>query len=140
MFGLKTILKKSTYILAASIFFVLVFGFSLFVGASENVDGVAVNCPFGGHSVSICKANPLEHIQELQSMFVSLPGRDMLPTLIFSLLSLLALGLSLYKAIIKSWLSYRPIGRSILSGIFIPNPLKDAFSNGILNPKIYHLA
>ncbi len=118
--------------------YVIFFGFFQFdMGMDKN--GKMVNCPFSNHSMSICKMNPLEHLQEWQSMFTTLPARDVLPLLSALIVLLALLGL---KFLGKSFLYNQPQSE-ILAGllysrsIFIPHPLKIAFSRGILNPKTF---
>ncbi len=126
-------------IASISLLWIMFFGLSKF-GMGMDMDGTMVNCPFGGHSMSICKMNPMEHIQEWQSMFTTLPAKDALSSLLTILLALLALlGLSFFK---KFSLHDQPWPEVYINPFYLRrsqifNPLKEAFSNGILNPKIF---
>ncbi|MFZ2556053.1 MAG: hypothetical protein WAX57_04395, partial [Minisyncoccia bacterium] len=62
---IKNIIK---FPIVLAVFTVLIFGISFF-GMGMDTMSPTANCPFGGHSMSICKMNPMEHIQEWQSMF-----------------------------------------------------------------------
>ncbi len=118
------------------VFTVLIFGISCFgLGMDTNI--LIVNCPLGSHSMSICKMNPMEHIQEWQSMFTTLPAKDIL-TLLSLLLALFAL-LKLRQVFsvpkipkVDSYINLFYIRRPPIS-----NFLQEAFSSGILNPKIF---
>jgi len=138
MFSLNPI-KLIKYSIALAVFAMLLFGFCGF-GANMDMNGTMVNCPFAGHSMSICKMNPMEHIQEWQSMFTTLPAKDALSSLLTILLALLALlGLSFFK---KFSLHDQPWPEVYINPFYLRrsqifNPLKEAFSNGILNPKIF---
>ncbi len=118
--------------------YVLFFGFFQFdMGMDQN--GKMVNCPFSSHSMSICKMNPLEHLQEWQSMFTTLPARDTLPLLTALLSALALLGLKFFEKF--SLHNQSQIGSYAglfyFKNLFIPHPLKIAFSRGILNPKTF---
>lgn len=97
-----------------------------------------VNCPLApGHSVALCMNNPTEHIQEWQNMFIANP-------------SLMGISI-LFILIILSIIAYLFAGyfisnnKTIFQKIYIPysrvkpifNFLQEAFSNGILNPKVF---
>lgn len=117
---------------------VLLFGLSQFSMDMSTMDGKA-NCPFSGHSMSICKMNPMKHIQEWQSMFTTLPAKDALSILsaLLSLLVLLALRfLNTFSLFKKSRLE-QYVNPFYINDIPIFNPLQEAFSRGILNPKIF---
>lgn len=114
--------------------YVILFGFSQF-GMGAN--GQAVKCPFSGHSMSICNLNITEHIQEWQAMFTTLPSKDAI-AILFALFLFVALQkLTPWKTFsfpeIKNVHTY-----FLLKDRFhIFDPLKDAFSRGILNPKLF---
>ena len=119
-------------------FFVLLFGISQMNMDMNSMDGKA-NCPFGGHSMAICQMNPMEHIQEWQSMFTMLPAQN-------TLLILLAFFIFLAISKLKFWnkfsipeLSFSiSIKQSLLSSTFkVSSPLQEALSRGILNPKLF---
>ena len=133
-------IKLIKYSIALAVFAMLLFGFSGFGMMGMDMNSPMVNCPFGGHSMSICKMNPMEHIQEWQSMFTTLPAKDALSSLLSILLALLALfGLRFFK---KFSLHDQPWPEVYISPFYLRkrqifDPLKEAFSSGILNPKIF---
>ena len=126
--------------IALAVFAMLLFGFSGFGMMGMDMNSPMVNCPFGGHSMSICKMNPMEHIQEWQSTFTTLPAKDALSSLLSILLALLALlGLRFFR---KFSLHDQPWPEVYISPFYLRkrqifDPLKEAFSSGILNPKIF---
>lgn len=117
-----------------------VFGLTLwmlFFGMGMDMNSPTAICPFGGHSMSICKMNPMEHIQEWQSILTTLPVKDVL-TLFSLLLALFAL-LKLRQVFFVPKI---PQADSCVNLFYIHrppifNPLQEAFSSGILNPKIF---
>lgn len=119
-------------------FYVLLFGVFQMNMDMNSMDG-KVNCPFGGHSMAICQMNPMEHIEEWQSMFTMLPDQN---TLSLVLIIFAFLVLSRLKFWNKFSISNLPVlfarVRFTLSNNFKTfNPLQEAFSNGILNPKLF---
>ncbi|MCR4306487.1 MAG: hypothetical protein NUV42_00805 [Candidatus Yonathbacteria bacterium] len=96
-------------------------------------------CPVMGIT-TLCQMNPLEHITAWQSMFVSVSPKGVLGTLAFFLAFLF-----LTFSVKSFWSTRRPLLLSDQKTISIPrvvisiirNPLAEAFSNGILNPKIF---
>lgn len=135
LFKVQKVIIIAVAILA---FYVLLFGFFQFdIGIAQN--GKMVNCPFSSHSMSICKMNPLEHLEEWQSMFTTLPARD---TLLFLTVLLSVLALLRLKFLRKFSLHHQShtisyIDPFYFQRLFIPHPLKIAFSRGILNPKTF---
>lgn len=95
------------------------------------------DCPFGGHSMTICQMNPMEHIQEWQSMFTMLPTQNMFIAL-FLLLAFLFIRRSYYKFFTSEPVLSR-LGNCLayLKRFQLIDPFKEAFSAGILNPKLF---
>lgn len=97
------------------------------------------NCFMPGMTEVMCQMNPLEHIAAWQSMFTAVPSQNDVLLLLATLLAL-ALG-ALFLAnlstappkVIIPRLSFAYYKRYI--PIF--DPLQEAFSNGILHPKIF---
>ncbi|MGB3922238.1 MAG: hypothetical protein WBL19_03145 [Minisyncoccia bacterium] len=118
------------------VFWMLLSGLSQMSMDMSMLDG-KVNCPFGSHSMAICQTNPMEHIQEWQSMFTMLPAQNILLTLFVLFAFLFIRKLHSRFSIPQPPLSY-PDNRAAYSQSFqIFDPLKEAFSSGILNPKIF---
>lgn len=119
------------------VFWVLLFGFLQF-GMNMDMKFGMMHCPLmPGHSTVICKMNPLEHIQEWQNMFTSLPA-DTLFISIFAVLLFFVLK-NFWKYNISSLLSiFNFFSNFSFSNNFkIFNPLQEAFSQGIINPKLF---
>lgn len=131
---LTSIQNLTKLVLMMSILWVLLFGLFQFATGMDMTKPM-VNCPFSSHSMSICKMNPLEHIQEWQSMFTTLPTKDVL----FLLFIILA---SVVLSRIKFWNKFSmpepPLLYSLLaSSSKIFHPLKLAYALGILNTKVF---
>ena len=124
--------------LALAVFWMLLFGISQISMDMKTMDGKA-NCPFGGHSMAICQMNPMEHIQEWQSMFTMLPAKDALSILsvLLSLLTLLALRFLNTPSLFKKPRLEQYVNPFYFNRVPIFNPLQEAFSRGILNPKLF---
>lgn len=115
---------------------VLVFGLYQF-GVNMNMGGGMVNCPFSGHAMSICKMNPMEHLQEWQNMFLADPALGSILFLVLILASFLIISrFAKYLNQINLTNSYKKLLLYFQSEPII-NILQEAFSNGILNPKTY---
>lgn len=136
MFFLKTqnIIKVS---LTLSVLWVLLFGFSQFGMNMDMQDGM-INCPFmPGHSAVICQMNPLEHIQEWQNMFIALP-MSVISILIFVILLLFVLKrFKFWDTLQIPEISNFYSKFSFSDNFKAFNPLQEAFSQGILNPKLF---
>lgn len=114
---------------------ILVFGLYQF-GLNMNAGGRLVTCPFSGHSMSICKMNPMEHLQEWQNMFVADPNLGiLLLSLVFSLLLIFFLYTKYHKRPDSSVFYKKSHFNFHTKPIF--NILQESFSNGILNPKTF---
>jgi len=128
-------IKTIKIFLVLSVFWMLLFG--LFAVGGDVADPTQ-KCPFSNHSMVICQMNPTEHIQEWQSTFTMLPTQNIL-SLLFALFALLAISK------LKFWNRFSipepPLvissSRLSLISFQIFNPLKELFSSGILNPKIF---
>ena len=98
------------------------------------------NCFMPGMTEVLCQMNPLEHIASWQSMFTAIPSQN---DFVLLLLALLALALGAF--FIRSYHSTAPPEILVLQPAFayykrripIVHPLQEAFSNGILHPKIF---
>ncbi len=115
---------------------ILFFGFSQF-GAGLDMSGKMINCPFSGHSMSICKMNPMEHIQEWQNMFTSLPIKSSLSILFALFLFLVIRRLVPWHKFSLPEIKYQYTKYLFKSNFHVLNPLKEAFSKGLLNPKLF---
>ncbi len=138
MFILKSTVVKNIFSFIATIFIlVAVFGISQ---VGMDIGGTMTRCPFSGHSMSICSMNPLEHLEEWQSMFTTLPSKDILSIILSILLTLLALlGLKYFNKLSLENFSRLELGinRFYSRNISVSDYLQEAFSQGILNPKLF---
>jgi len=100
------------------------------------------NCFMPGMTEVLCQMNPLEHIAAWQNMFTAVPSQNDVLLLLASLLAL-AIG-----ALFIAHRSTAPPEVSVSSSQYafftyykrhipITSPLQEAFSNGILHPKIF---
>ncbi len=137
MFLLKSTPVKNIFSFIAMIFILIgIFG----ITEVGDMDGTIIICPFSGHSMSICKMNPLEHIEEWQSMFTTLPSKGTLSVILSILLTLLALlGLKYFKKLSLENFSRPETWMESFYSRTVPvfNHLQEAFSQGILNPKLF---
>lgn len=121
---------------------ILLFVLVTFLGAGHTgmtVDtrGQMTACPFLGVS-ALCEMNSLAHIAKWQSLFAALSEREVAPFLAVVLLSISTIFLLWYVrytliAPIRPSLALRRRAVSVL----IPSALQEAFSDGILHPKIF---
>lgn len=130
--------------------FLLAFGLFAFVALSifglwhmsdmeANKDGNMEGCIFTGKTM-LCKMGIVEHISLWQGMFTAVPQESLM---LLALLILLVAVIFVIKNILApSHLSSSEVlTRRLYSkehpNLLLFNPLKEAFSQGILNPKIY---
>lgn len=127
--------------LVAGFIFVSVFGLWQTFGMPMDNSGNMVGCPLMGESSALCQMTFTEHIQAWQAMFTVIPQK-----VFGSILTLLLLAAAIIFTFVihRRWrlLSLRLFE---LSKLYIKehphlsffNPIKEAFSQGILNPRIY---
>lgn len=117
--------------------------FGIFQSAQMEMkdDGTMSGCLFDGRA-EICLMTIAEHISRWQGMFTVIPQKTDLRVLLFALIS--AIGALAVSALRRNhhFLSKHSSDRRRLylkQNPHIPlfNPLREAFSRGILNPKIY---
>lgn len=139
--GLMKIISKYTLLLGILIFLpVGFFGFS-HTNMVMGLDGQmsSGNCFMPGMTEVLCQMNPLEHIATWQNMFTAVPNQNDILLLLASLLAL-ALG-----ALFTAYRSTAPPVTAVLQPQFlyykrripIIHLLQEAFSNGILHPKLF---
>src|SRR3989338_9044020 len=94
-------------------------------------------CPFMGED-AICNMNPLEHIATWQSAFTTTaPGKGVVSLLVLLFASLLVL--QTWKHILSRRRDPPIQAFRVRYKVYFPltSSLQEAFSNGILNPKIF---
>lgn len=128
-----------TFAILLAFFSIVVFGWSHSFGMEMRDDGMMSGCLFTGMD-EICTMTFTEHLSAWQSMFNSIPVKSTIPSLL-----VLAIALLLFAGFLKRyfiWALERMASLQVLYLIHHPNlsffhPLREAFSQGILNPKIY---
>ena len=119
-----------------------------FFGASQSMmsmekrsDGTMGGCLFTGME-EICKMTLTEHLSQWQSMFTTTAPQK---ALIFALLLLLAVvfvAIAVFRRNLLLLFSYYTTRWRLYirhnPDLSLFNPLREAFSQGILNPKIYY--
>ena len=103
-------------------------------------DGTMQNCPFMGVA-ALCQMNPLEHLVAWQSMFSAIATNAANVFLLLLLLTLILLMRIVGRLPFKEHLDRlavreRQYTRHSLAFAHA-NPLQEALSQGILNPKVY---
>ncbi len=110
-------------------------------GMNMNFGGIMPSCLAMG-MVSVCQMNPLEHILAWQGIFTfTFNQKDILAAIFLLLAATLGVMrllaryvVSLLKSLLKVSSLRRQYARTRASFL---SPLQEAFSNGILNPKIF---
>ncbi len=131
-------LTKKSFVSFILLAFFVVGLFGLFHFAMDmNNGGDALGCSFM-NIATLCAMNPFTHIATWQNMFAS-----SFPKEIFSLLAL-ALLIALFAFTVRNFLrdsnvsqTLTPIQRLTTRISHTKNSLQEAFSSGILNPKLY---
>lgn len=129
---MKDLIKFSVIICTI---WILIFGFFQ-LEFGMNVNKSMANCPFNAHSEAMCQMNPMEHIQEWQNAFTVLPTKNIVSMFLFILAFILIGRFAFSNRFLVQKSSFLFL-KNIINSFRIFNPLKDAFSNGILNPKIF---
>ncbi len=107
-------------------------------GMSEMGGVPTSNCPLMPGMTSVCNMNLLEHVAAWQSMFTTIIPAE--KTFALMLLFLFAL-LSARALVAKIKWTFGPPQNHILQrtrSLFVPHyALQEAFSNGIIHPKVF---
>lgn len=129
--------KHTTCIAVVALTFLLLGSFGVPHLGMMPLDGQMSGCPFMGEG-AVCKMNPLEHLAAWQSAFTTtLPGQSLASFVLLLLLSLLLLQ--------RARQSFARDKASPIQGFRVRNrvrfsfyhPLKEAFSDGVLHPKLF---
>ncbi len=134
-------LLKSTFSSRVAMFVFVAFLGIGFFGASGGMEmgknGKMSDCLFNT-GASICNMNALEHISAWQSTFTSLPFKNISLFVVFLLLSVFELFFfSKFLNIVNLKSDSIHSQRFRENTFLIQNKLEEAFSNGILNPKLF---
>lgn len=108
-----------------------------YLGMPQDTTGQMSSCPIMG-AVALCEMSPLVHMAKWQNLFSALPERGgamFLAIVVLSLSMIFLLRRARYSPglfVVPLW----ALGSKAVS-IPIPSTLQEAFSDGILNPKIF---
>lgn len=139
---LKKISKLITPFVLLSLFFIVGFGLSHSLGMEMKNDGTMGGCMFDGKA-AICPMTFAEHLSRWQGMFSVIPQKSAFLIQLLVLISTLVLAvfalrrnllLSLFSYFSERWRLYLKNNPHLL----FFDPIREAFSQGILNPKIYN--
>ena len=132
----RSVRKAALYLIPVAtlaFFFAASFGV-MHIGMKMDSDGHMHDCPFMAMAV-ICDMTPFQHMSAWQSTFATMVAKDMY--------SALLLTLALF-AIWRPLVKLRPMPRVLpirhhddAEVMLYANPLKEAFANGILHPKVF---
>lgn len=116
------------------------FGASQAMGMKQRSDGTMSGCLFDGKA-EICIMSFSQHLSNWQGMFAATTPEKINVLALLALIAALFAAVALLRRHVLSLLNYYAnrwrfyIKQNSLLVIF--NPLQEAFSQGILNPKIY---
>lgn len=136
---MKGISSYTKIIVTTALLALLLFGSAgmMHFGMGMQSDGKMAPCPFSGEG-AICTMNPLEHIAAWQNAFTTIVQNERdLALLLVGLVLLLTVGFwrELFtKRDLRSLQRWHSVLREEFN---IFDPLQEAFSNGILNPKVF---
>lgn len=137
--------QKSTYIKGLVLVFLMTFFFVGFLGfghaeMSTTMDGqMNTACPFMPGMTSLCHMDPLEHLSAWQNIFAAIPGQlSLFGTLLLLIASFLIVRSIKIPDIPVHLFNYVPPQLLYVRNcVSIVSPLQEAFSNGILHPKVF---
>ena len=125
------------FVLASFVFMSL---FSMGIGMKMK-DGQMSSCPFMASQASICQMSFTEHIGQWQHSFLGIPTKINLLILSLLLLSIIIVPFAKpFTKVKQTELAAQLIFYYKTAATKIFDPLLLAFSDGILNPKIYEPA
>ncbi len=120
------------------IIFMSIFGMMFFQHGGMGQKAQASMCPFMPAGTVVCTMTPMEHIEKWQNSFAALPVTDFALILSIFLVSIFFVVAYNFSKLFSNLLPIKSNSWIRRSGIFVPtDPLQEAFSNGILNPKTF---
>jgi len=140
MFDLHGKLSENLIIFVlASFAFMSLFGMSM---GMEAKDGQMSSCPFMASGVSLCQMSVTEHISQWQQAFLGVPNRTNFLELALILVAavLITFAKSLFQSKKLTELAARLFAYHKEPLVRVFDPFLIAFSDGILNPRIYEPA
>ncbi|MBI2097316.1 MAG: hypothetical protein HYT46_00025 [Candidatus Vogelbacteria bacterium] len=128
------------------IFILVLFAFMSILGmgmSMETKDGQMSGCPFMAGQATMCQMNVTEHITKWQQAFLGIPTKTnflalAVALLIATLASFIKKPFSQLKKLTASTVRFLAYRRANFAKVL--DPFLVAFSDGILNPKIYEPA
>jgi hypothetical protein len=108
------------------------FGMSHF---AMNMDNKNTSCPYMPGMASVCNMNPLEHMAAWQSIFTATADESALTLILFLIFAMIIFVYEIKKRLYPQ--SRAPLRHRQLAFVYSRSPLQEAFSNGILNPKVF---
>lgn len=97
------------------------------LGVNADLDRHTSTCPLMGMP-ALCQMNPIEHSAAWQSMFVA------------ASVFIVVIFLRVFSSVHRTFLAYAYSVRPFIKVVDVRDPLQQALSDGILNPKIYNLS
>ena len=140
MFGLRGKLSLNLIIFVlASFAFMNLIGMSM---GMEAKDGQMSSCPFMASAASICQMSITEHISQWQQAFLGVPSKInfLALALILAAAVMITFAKSLFQPKKLTELAARLLAYHKEHLVRVFDPLLIAFSDGILNPRIYEPA
>jgi hypothetical protein len=140
MFSLRGKLSENLIIFVlASFAFMSLFGISM---GMEARDGQMSSCPFMASEASLCQMSVTEHISQWQQAFLGIPSKTnfLALALILAAAVLVTFAKSLFQPKKLTELAARLFAYRKKNLVRVFDPLLIAFSDGILNPRIYEPA
>lgn len=134
--------RALTIVTIFSFISIAVFGLGYLNEMKFNEDGEMSGCIFTGKTV-FCKMGIIEHISLWQGMFKAVPQENLV---LFVLLAFLATAvfaiknIFVYPRLFGNDISTKQILLIKRRNLSLSHSLKEAFSQGIINPKIYEFA
>lgn len=133
MYFKNVLLRLSKILLFTACLWVILFGY-LQVGSNKLNQGQI--CPITGHSMAICQTNPTEHVREWQSAFAMVPIQGVILMLLAFFIAYKLRFLFKYLLLNHERI-YTQKYWTRVSNFKLFDPLRVAFSSGILNPKLF---
>ena len=125
------------FVTFAIIAFFVVSVLGLSYGMPMDSNGQMSNCPFMGIT-ALCKMNPLEHMNAWQNLFAAIPSKAANPLAALLLLALFAV---VFLRDFWNVKKHQPVAifrQRFREKTFVAHTsLQEAFSSGILNPKLF---
>lgn len=110
------------------------------IGMEKRDDGTMGGCLFTGME-EICKMSFTEHLSKWQTMFTATIPQKALAFVLLLLLAVVFVAVAIFKCNLLLLFSYYTTRWRLYikhnPELSLFNPLREAFSQGILNPKIY---